>query len=105
MYYLPPPFSRPTEFLPMEYAGIRGLEQKMYKEQETLKGKNHSEVHEAYSRHCAKLATHNAVFFPARVSECGLLCGCVAVFKSCMLSTVSPYCVCSNQLVIALVTV
>ena len=73
MYYLPPPFSRPTEFLPMEYAGIRGLEQKMYKEQETLKGKNHSEVHEAYSRHCAKLATHNAVFFPARVSECGSL--------------------------------
>ncbi len=61
--------SRPTEFLPMEYAGIRGLEQKMYKEQETLKGKSHSEVHEAYSNHCAKLATHNAIFFPARVSE------------------------------------
>ncbi len=53
----------------MEYAGIRGLEQKMYKEQETLKGKSHSEVHEAYSNHCAKLATHNAIFFPARVSE------------------------------------
>lgn len=76
----------------MEYAGIRGLEQKMYKEQETLKGKSHSEVHEAYSNHCAKLATHNAIFFPARVSEWELN------GFSKVLSIVSLYCAGSSQL-------
>lgn len=59
-------FCRPTEFLPLEYSGIRGIEQKMYKEQEILKMKNHKDIKAAYNLHCSKLSTYDAVFFPAR---------------------------------------
>ena len=59
----------------MEYSGIRGIEQKMYKEQEILKMKNHKDIKAAYNLHCSKLSTYDAVFFPARVS---LLCVHVA---------------------------
>ena len=52
----------------MEYAGVKGIEQKMYKEQEALKSKTHSEICEAYTTYCSKLPTYNAVFFPVRVS-------------------------------------
>jgi len=38
----------------------------MYKEQETLKLRTHQEIQEAYCAQCAKLATYDAVFFPAR---------------------------------------
>ena len=62
-----PPFQRPTEFLPVEYTGIRGIEQKMYKEQEGLLKKSHTEIEETYIDHCAALEMHDAVFFPARV--------------------------------------
>lgn len=59
---------RPTEFLPVEYAGIRGLEQRMYREQEALKSKTHKDVNEGYVQLCSKLATYDAIFFPVRVS-------------------------------------
>lgn len=59
---------RPTEFLPHEYAGIRGIEQKMYKEQEILKMKSHKDIKANYNAYCSKLPTYEAVFFPARVS-------------------------------------
>jgi hypothetical protein len=59
---------RPTEFLPLEYSGIRGIEQKMYKEQEILKMKNHKDIKASYNSHCSKLPTYETVFFPARVS-------------------------------------
>ena len=67
----PPPLikTRPTEFLPLEYSGIRGIEQKMYKEQEILKMKNHKDIKAAYNTHCSKLPTYETVFFPARVSQ------------------------------------
>lgn len=52
----------------MEFSGTRGIEQRMYKEQETLKLRTHQEIQEAYCAQCAKLATYDAVFFPARVS-------------------------------------
>ena len=61
-------FTRPTEFLPVEFSGVRGIEQRMYTEQENLKNRTHQEIQEAYAAHCAKLATYDAIFFPARVS-------------------------------------
>lgn len=51
----------------MEYTNIRGVEQKMYKEQETLLKKTHHEIEDAYINHCSQLETYGAVFFPARV--------------------------------------
>ena len=62
-------FYRPTEFLPHEYSGIRGIEQKMYKEQEILKMKSHKDIKANYNAYCSKLPTYDAVFFPARVRE------------------------------------
>lgn len=59
---------RPTEFLPVEYANVRGVEPKMYKEQEGLAKKSHKEIEEAYVEHCSLLDSYGAVFFPARVS-------------------------------------
>ena len=59
---------RPTEFLPVEYTSIRGVEAKMYKEQEGLSKKSHLQIEEAYINRCAELKTYGAVFFPARVS-------------------------------------
>jgi hypothetical protein len=46
---------------------VRGLEQKMYREQEKLRGmKTHREVHREYVRKMAGLPTYNTVFFPVR---------------------------------------
>ena len=60
---------RPNEFLPTEFSVVRGLEQKMYREQEKLKSmKTHRAVHKAYVDLMARLPTYNTVFFPVRVS-------------------------------------
>ena len=60
---------RPNEFLPTEFSVIRGLEQKMYKEQEKLKHmKTHKAVHKSYINTMMSLLTYNTVFFPVRVS-------------------------------------
>lgn len=61
------PLCRPTEFLPVEYTNVRGVEQKMYKEQEGLLKKTHQEIEEGYIDNCSRLETYGAVFFPARV--------------------------------------
>ena len=63
----PLPCCRPTEFLPVEYSGVRGIEQRMYKEQENLKLHSHKEIQQAYINHCAKICSPDSVFFPARV--------------------------------------
>ena len=48
---------------------MRGLEQKMYREQEKLKSmKSHKAVHKAYVDLMACLPTYDTVFFPVRVS-------------------------------------
>ena len=69
---------RPTDFLPVEYAGIKGIEQRMYKEQEKLKLRSHAEIMEAYVKHCSQLPLFDVVLFPARVSQIHL----VAVFEN-----------------------
>lgn len=46
---------------------MRGVEQKMYKEQEELHKKTHREIEDAYIDHCSQLETYGAVFFPVRV--------------------------------------
>jgi len=58
---------RPTEFLPVEYTTIRGVEAKMYKEQEGLSKQSHLQIEETYIGLCSELKTYGAVFFPARV--------------------------------------
>ena len=80
---------RPNEFLPTEFSGVRGMEQKMYKEQEKLKGmKKHKAdtiffPHHAYVKLMARLPTADTIFFPVRVSwditgEClGLRCSLI----------------------------
>ncbi len=67
--FLPFFLFRPTEFLPVEYTSIRGVEAKMYKEQEGLSKKSHLQIEEAYINQCSELKTYGAVFFPARVRE------------------------------------
>lgn len=52
----------------MEYTSVRGVEQKMYKEQEAISKKSHKEIEEAYIDHCSGLESYAAIFFPARVS-------------------------------------
>ena len=61
---------RPTDFLPGEFAGVRGIEQKMYKEQERLKLRSHADIMAAYVQHCSRLPLFDAVLFPARVRGC-----------------------------------
>lgn len=51
----------------MEYAGVRGLEQRMYREQEAIKSKTHKDVHQSYINLCSKLTAYNTVFFPVKV--------------------------------------
>jgi hypothetical protein len=60
-------FCRPNEFLPTEFSTVRGLEQKMYKEQEKLKTiKTHKDVHKAYAKRISGLPTYSTIFFPVR---------------------------------------
>lgn len=61
-------FCRPTEFLPAEFAGIRAIEGKIYKEQEKLKSKSQTQIQKAYVDYCRSLPTSNTLFFPVRVS-------------------------------------
>ncbi len=62
-------FCRPTEFLPAEFAGIRAIEGKIYKEQEKIKSRSHSQIQRSYVEYCKSLPTSNTVFFPVRVSN------------------------------------
>ena len=71
-----PLYHRPTEFLPVEYVHVRGLEARLYKVQEELTKKTHSEIEEAYVDHYSDLDTAGSVFFPVRVSMC-VCCLCV----------------------------
>ena len=59
---------RPTEFVPAEYVTARSIEQRMYKEQERLKSKSHSDIQRQYTELCSSLATSNTIYFPVRVS-------------------------------------
>ena len=61
-------FCRPTEFLPAEFSGVRGIEQRMYKEQEKIKSKSHSDIQKSYVQYCNSLPTSQTLFFPVRVS-------------------------------------
>lgn len=59
-------FCRPIDFLPVEYAGVRGIDQKMYKEQESLNLKSEKDIYTTYRTCYASLPTHDTIFFPAR---------------------------------------
>lgn len=59
-------FCRPTEFLPAEFSGVRGIEQRMYKEQEKIKSKSHSDIQKSYVQYCNSLPTSQTLFFPVR---------------------------------------
>ena len=48
---------------------MRGVEAKMYKEQEGLRKKTHSEIEDDYISQCSSLESYGAIFFPARVRE------------------------------------
>jgi hypothetical protein len=57
---------RPNDFLPVEYAGIRGIEQRLYKEQEKIKSKHQSDVQKFYIKYCCSLPTNGTIMFPVR---------------------------------------
>ncbi|KAL5516767.1 hypothetical protein EMCRGX_G002176 [Ephydatia muelleri] len=59
-------FCRPIDFLPVEYAGVRGIDQKMYKEQESLNLKSEKDIYTTYRTYYTSLPTHDTIFFPAR---------------------------------------
>lgn len=65
--YFAPIVNSPNEFLPAEFAGMRGIEQRMYKEQEKIKSKSHIEIQKFYIKYASSLATNDTVFFPVRV--------------------------------------
>ena len=46
---------------------MRGIEQRMYKEQEKIKSKSHVEIQKFYIKYACSLPTNNTVFFPVRV--------------------------------------
>ena len=72
-------FCQPTEFLPAEFAGIRGIEPKIYKEHEKIKTKHQSHIQKAYVDYCHSLPTSNTLFFPVRVSYLQILSECLCV--------------------------
>ena len=71
--YHPPPFAqnRPSDFFPVEYAGLRGIDQKMFKELETMNLKAEKDIYQTYKNCYLSLPTHDTVFFPARVGGGG----------------------------------
>jgi hypothetical protein len=70
-------FCRPNDFLPVEYAGIRGIEQRLYKEQEKIKSKHQSDVQKFYIKYCCSLPTNGTIMFPVRVrNDCMIYTQC-----------------------------
>ena len=69
----PPLFAqnRPSDFFPVEYAGLRGIDQKMFKELETMNLKAEKDIYQTYKNCYLSLPTHDTVFFPARVGGGG----------------------------------
>lgn len=59
----------------MEFANVRGVEQKMYKEQESLAKKTHKEIEDRYIDYYSQLESYGAIFFPVRVSADDTSCG------------------------------
>ncbi|KAL5516764.1 hypothetical protein EMCRGX_G002172 [Ephydatia muelleri] len=49
-----------------KYAGVRGIDQKMYKEQESLNLKSEKDIYTTYRTYYTSLLTHDTIFFPAR---------------------------------------
>lgn len=54
---------------------MRGVEQKMYKEQESLAKKTHKEIEDRYIDYYSQLESYGAIFFPVRVSADDTSCG------------------------------
>ena len=52
---------RPIDFLPVEYAGVRGIDQKMYKEQESLNLKSEKDIYTTYRTYYTSLPTHDTL--------------------------------------------
>ncbi|KAL5516760.1 hypothetical protein EMCRGX_G002168 [Ephydatia muelleri] len=53
--------TRPIDFLPVEYAGVRGIDQKMYKEQESLNLKSEKDIYTTYRTYYTSLPTHDTL--------------------------------------------
>ena len=74
------PFSSSSDFLPLNYASVKGAEEKIYAEHQKLKGYTRLQAQDSYiSTTCASPA-YNTVFFHCQVC---LYVQCWAQFLSC----------------------
>ena len=56
-----------ADFLPPEYASLKGIEEKVLRERETLIGYTREQVEQLYVNGATSLPTHNTAFFPCKV--------------------------------------
>ena len=64
-FSLPP--LRSTEFLPLEHASVKGIEEKVFSEQQLLEGYTHKQAQDCYIHASCSLPTYGSVFFPCKV--------------------------------------
>ena len=77
--HLPPslPTPRSTEFLPLEYSSVKGVEEKVFSEQQLLEGYTYKQAQDCYIHASCSLPTYGSVFFPCKVSPSpSLVCLC-----------------------------
>lgn len=59
---------RSTEFLPLEYVTVKGVEEKVFSEQQQqLKGYTRKQAQDCYIHASCSLPTYGSVFFPCKV--------------------------------------
>ena len=63
---------RSTEFLPLEHSLVKGIEEKVFSEQQLLEGYTHKQAQDCYIHASCSLPTYGSVFFPCKV--CPSLC-------------------------------
>ena len=67
---LPPSLPRSSEFLPQEYAAVKGMEEKILAEQQQqLKGYSRRQAQDSYIFTACALPTYNTIFFLCMVSK------------------------------------
>ena len=72
---------RSSDFLPLEYSRLSGLEEKIFSEQQTLKGLSRQEAQEAYISACTALPTYGTIFFPCKVRRYSCTCTCTCTMS------------------------
>lgn len=59
---------RSSDFLPLEYSTVRGVEEQVLEERAALEGYTRLHAQHSYIHACASMQSFGAVFFPCKVT-------------------------------------